>query len=71
MRTNCAIALTAVALGGAAWLSQDASAQERTARQDRSTRESQGDYAAYKLLQRAGELRREVCVKAGRSPRAA
>jgi TolA-binding protein len=53
---NHAILLTAVALGGAVWLSHDAAAQERTAGQDRSTRESQGDYAAYKLLQRAQEL---------------
>jgi len=56
MRTHLLFMATAVALWGGVWLSPDAAAQERTARQDRSTRESQGDYAAYKLLQRAGEL---------------
>jgi TolA-binding protein len=56
MKLNCAILLTALALWGAVWLSPDATAQERTVRQDRTTRESKGDYAAYKLLQRAGEL---------------
>jgi len=56
MRMNHAIVLTAVALLGGVWLSQEAAAQERAAGQDRRTRESQGDYAAYKLLQRATEL---------------
>jgi len=56
MRTHLLFMATAVALWGGVCPSPDAAAQERTAVQDRTTRESQGDYAAYKLLQRAAEL---------------
>jgi TolA-binding protein len=48
--------LIVVALLSTFVLSQAVDAQDRTARQASGTRESQGDYAAYKLLQRAQEL---------------
>ena len=55
MRTNFTRALVVVLLGGGMFLAGDAMAQ-RAVRQDRSTRESKGDYAAYKLLKRSHEL---------------
>ncbi len=56
MRIKRLMTLTVVSLCCAMMMSHVAVAQDRTTRQDRSTRESQGDYAAYKLLQRAQEL---------------
>ena len=49
------IILFAAALAAGTFFAGQAAAQ-REARQDRSTRESKGDYAAYKLLKRAQEL---------------
>ena len=56
MWTRRFVILSAAAASLIAIFGQAVFAQDRAARQDRGTRESQGDYAAYKLLQRAQEL---------------
>ena len=57
MRTDTPMALIVFALCGGMFLqSGTANSAERKANQDRKTRESKGDYAAYKLLKRGQEL---------------
>jgi len=56
MQTKLIRVLLVIALCGGTYLADEAAAQRRRARQDRSTRESKGDYAAYKLLKRSQEL---------------
>jgi len=55
MRISYIGMLLVIALGAGAFLADDAAAQ-RAPRQDRGTRESKDDYAAYKLLKRSQEL---------------
>jgi len=55
MRTHYTVVLVAALACGGVASPQEAVAQ-REARQDRASRESQGDYAAYKLMQRAQQL---------------
>ena len=57
MRTDTPIALIVFALCGGLFLHLGAAdGAERKPKQDRKTRESKGDYAAYKLLKRGQEL---------------
>jgi len=56
MRTKYLCASLAALFAVGALLGGDAAAQDRTSGQNRETRASQGDYAAYKLLRRAQDL---------------
>jgi len=56
MRTRLVIVLLTAMLGGALFLAGHTAEAQRAAKQDQSTRESKGDYAAYKLLRRSQEL---------------
>lgn len=56
MRTNIARILLVLALGAAVFLAEAHAQTRRRPRQGAGTRESKGDYAAYKLLKRGREL---------------